>query len=224
MLQDLITSQMYKMKSKNLLRLGFSFDNPNQEEEYFKVQSLLYSEYHILCGSMLTIMKKFKIPSSRTLDILFRIFDIESKTFSEAQIQGIEAERCKPLHNNFKSKYSSKGSWHKSWNGEEVYLRSSFELDYAIKLDEQKIKYKTECLRIKYFDTIESKYKISIPDFYLVETNTIVEIKSNYTLGIQNMIDRKKSYEELGYKFKLILEKKEVELVDLPGFEPEISD
>jgi len=48
--------------------------------------------------------------------------------------------------------------------------------------------------------------------FYLPDTNTIVEIKSNYTLDEQNMRDKFKAYKEHGYIYKLILNKKELSL------------
>ena len=44
------------------------------------------------------------------------------------------------------------------------------------------------------------------------DLNTIVEIKSNYTLDIQEMKDKVKEYKNLGYNFKLILEHQEVDL------------
>ena len=40
----------------------------------------------------------------------------------------------------------------------------------------------------------------------------IVEIKSLYTLDKQNMIDKKQAYLDLGYKFKLICDHKELEI------------
>ena len=51
--------------------------------------------------------------------------------------------------------------------------------------------------------------RVAIPDFYLPETNTIVEIKSNYFYDEQNMLDKHKEYKRHGYNFKLILEREE---------------
>ena len=69
-----------------------------------------------------------------------------------------------------------------------------------------------ESLRIRYFDTQRGKERFAIPDFYLPETNTIVEIKGSFTLNEQNMKDKFKKYKELGYNVKLILEHKEIDL------------
>ena len=84
-----------------------------------------------------------------------------------------------------------------------------------ILLDKQHIDYEVESLRIEYYDSINKENKIAIPDFYIPSTNTIVEIKSNYTLNVQNMLDKKLAYENAGYKFKLILEHKETNISNI---------
>jgi len=102
-----------------------------------------------------------------------------------------------------------KNVWHTTWNKNKVYLRSSYELDYAKKLDKLKIEYSVEKIRIKYYDSIKKCTKIAIPDFYLPKSNTLVEIKSTYTYNNINMEDKIKAYLKSGYNFKLILDKKE---------------
>lgn len=111
-----------------------------------------------------------------------------------------------------RTNYKFKSGWHTTWNNKKVYLRSSYELDYAKILDSYKIPYEVEAKRIEYFDTIKNENRIALPDFYLPELNTLVEIKSSYTLNLQNMKDKFKKYKELKYKSKLILNKKEVDL------------
>jgi len=91
-----------------------------------------------------------------------------------------------------------------------VYLRSSFEFEFAKELDGQKIEYEVEFKHIKYFDTQLNEYRCAIPDFYIPSTNTIVEIKSTWTLNKQEMIDKFKAYRELGYNCKLICDHKEM--------------
>ena len=102
--------------------------------------------------------------------------------------------------------------YHETWYGEKVYLRSSYEFEYALILDAEKTMYYVEYLRIKYYDTVRQQYRCAVPDFYLPETNEIVEIKSIYTLNIQNMKDRAVSYKKLGYGFRLLLDHKFVDL------------
>ena len=53
---------------------------------------------------------------------------------------------------------------------------------------------------------------MAIPDFYIKDENLIVEIKSQFTLNVQNMKDKAKAYKELGYNFKLILEHQEIDI------------
>ena len=196
-----LQSQFYKRKSPNLIKLGFNFSN-NVEDEFLAIQSMLYTEYHIKCESMLTLMKKFSIPSTRTMDIIFRLFDIESRSLSESITNAISTNRISPPSN----KIAYKHIFHKSWFGETFCLRSSYEHDYARNLDSEKTKYYVEHLRIKYFNSTDQRYRIAIPDFYLPASNTIVEVKSTYWLDELEMRDKQKAYTSLGYKFILNLE------------------
>jgi hypothetical protein len=192
-------SQLYTRKSKNLDKLGFDYSN-DPKTEYLKIQSIIYSLYHIKCESMLTIMKKFNIPSSRTMDIIFNHFDVEPRSLSEAGTNAYNQHRSV-----LPSNYIFKTTYHTTWENKIVYLRSSYELELAKLLDSQKISYDVECLRIKYFDTQEQRYRISVPDFYLPQEHKIIEVKSDYWLNEINMRDKQKSYAELGYKFSLYL-------------------
>ena len=106
-----------------------------------------------------------------------------------------------------------KHGWHTTWNNKKVYYRSQNELDYAIELDNLKIDYEMESLRIKYFDTKLNEYRCAIPDFYIPSKNEIVEIKSSYTLDIQNMKDKFKSYKDFGYNCKCICDYKEIKIL-----------
>ena len=110
-------------------------------------------------------------------------------------------------------KYNS--AWYKTWNNKEVFLRSSYEVDYAKELDKRQIDYEVESLRIKYVNSKDNKEHCAVPDFYLKDSNTIVEIKSDWTLDIQEMKDKVKAYKEQGYNFKLILNHNEVDLFKL---------
>lgn len=200
--QLFIKSQLYTKKSVNLHRLGFDFSK-NHEEEYYRLQNLLNVHYHSENGSMLTIMKKYSIPSTRTMDSVFRIFSIVPRSLSDAQKNSLLTGRSNS-HNHVR--FTSKQQWHKSWDNKSVFLRSSYELNYAKYLDKEKIKYDVESLRISYFDSLQNKYRVAIPDFYLPETNTIVEIKSTYWLNEENMEDRRKEYQRLGFNFQLIVD------------------
>ena len=49
--------------------------------------------------------------------------------------------------------YRFKDEFHITWDNREVYLRSSYETDFANELDSKQIYYEVESLKIKYFDT-----------------------------------------------------------------------
>lgn len=200
LLETFVKSQFYRNKSPNLAKLGFDYTNP-VESEFLKIQCMLYTEYHIKCESMLTLMKKFNIPSSRTMDIVFRLFDIESRSFSDSLLTAVEHSRTVMRSNTV-----FKNIFHTTWFGETFCLRSSYEEDYAKKLDEARTKYFVEHLRIRYYHTLQKRYRIAVPDFYLPETNTIVEVKSLYWLDDEEMRDKKAAYIGLGYKFILNLD------------------
>jgi hypothetical protein len=202
--ETFIKSQLYKKRSPNLVKLGFDFSNQNVHEEYHKIQEMLFTEYHIKHGSMITIMDQFKIPSTRTIDTLFREFEIKSRTLSEATSNAYEQNRVNVPPIKFHN------IWHKTWMGNSVLLRSSYEKQFALLLDEIQEEYHVEAMRIKYFNKREDKFKIAIPDFYLPKENKIVEIKSTYWLD-DSMKDKKEAYESLGYKFSLYLDGKIVD-------------
>lgn len=63
---------------------------------------------------------------------------------------------------------------------------------------------------------MDKKYHFAVPDFYIPSNNMIVEIKSTFTLNVQEMIDKFRSYKDLGYNVKLILDNKEQDLYKMP--------
>lgn len=210
----------HRVKSwwENFIPFGLDISKLGTEEIYNelnKVKNLLYEEYVINKLSPRDIYNKYNcypyIKNSENILHIVKKFGFYHRGYKDAVknafIQGKyeNVERTNQYHSE----------WHTSWNGKEVYLRSSYETDYANDLDKKQIDYDVEYLHIKYFCTKENTYKCAIPDFYLPETNTIVEIKSNWTFTKQEMIDKFKAYKDLGYNTKLILEHKEVDLYSL---------
>jgi len=166
-----------------------------------KTIELLKSEYFINKQSLVTIKEKYNIQFN-TIHNFFKKNGIKLKNNSFANKESILLGRQTP-ENNLKYSISE---IHDTWNGKKVYLRSSYEFDYAKILDDYEIDYEVEFRRIEYYDSVKGENRIAIPDFYLPKLNMIVEIKSNYTLDLQNMKDKFKSYKKLGYKTKLILD------------------
>ena len=207
-----------KIHSKhiNTLIKYFGFDpsknNDNDaENEFNRIRSLLHRLYWIDHYSSSEIANMFNYPNVGNLTgKVFKYLNISSKSNKESIHENLKYNKVK-LCNNHKYKCG----WHTTWNNNKVYLRSSYEFEYAKMLDEQHIDYEVESLRIEYYDNNKKCYRIAIPDFYIPSTNTIVEIKSNYTLDIENMKDKKKSYEQLGYNFKLIVDNKYAPLAQM---------
>lgn len=174
--------------------------------EIKKITNLLYTQYWEEKKSFSDLAKIYNYTGNPgNFTKIFKALNIDRRDQRNAQIESYINNKHKSISAN-----QYKCCWHTTWNNKEVYLRSSYELDYAKELDEQQIDYDVECLRIKYFDTQKREYRCAIPDFYLPETNTIVEIKSDYTLDIQNMKDKFKAYKELGYNTKLICEHQDI--------------
>lgn len=107
-----------------------------------------------------------------------------------------------------------KGIVHRTWFGDDVYLRSSYEKDFAEELDSKKIHYQVEPFQVVYSSSRDGSIHRALPDFYLPETGEIVEIKSYYTLKgkVEEMKDKFREYRNRGYTPKLILEHKEVDI------------
>ncbi len=195
---------------KSLIKY-FNFDEnklgtKDVENEFNRIKNIINDLYWNDNLSSSEISNKFNVKSKHSIiQTVFKFLNIKKRNLSQSTSNAYYTGK---LNNNIHNKYHS--SWHTTWNNKKVYLRSSYELDYAIELDKQKIDYEVESLRIKYFDTQRNEYRCAIPDFYLPETNTIVEIKSNWTLDIQNMKDKFKAYKELGYDCKLICEHKNI--------------
>jgi hypothetical protein len=124
--------------------------------------------------------------------------------------KSFESGRWQPRPPEVKGWSWGHDGWHTTWDGKRFYYRSNYELDYMTQLDEQKVPYEVESLRIKYWNTKEQRFRHAIPDIFIPSTNTIIEIKSKNTLDQQEMEDKKKAYFSLGYSFKLILDRREI--------------
>ena len=203
---DVCSSGLVKQRSNNLALLGFDFScygTLGVIEQFEKIKALVYDLYVIQEHSIWSIMKLYKIPSERTFISLFKTFGITARSASESQQVSLLRNRRGLVSNG--NPYYKRG-YHTTWEGKVVYYRSSYELDYCLELDEQRVGYDMEVYRIKYYDTVKDEYHVAVPDFYIASENKIVEVKSYRTYDRQNMIDKRVTYQELGYNFELVLE------------------
>jgi len=176
----------------------------NVHLEYERIKTILLNDYFDLNLSTLEIGKKYNINNSANVNKILKSLGIVCRTLSQSTSLAVTEGRLNGEHNKYHTGY------HTTWSGEIIFYRSGYELEYALHLDANKVEYEVESLRIEYWDTQLNKYRISIPDFYLPETNTIVEIKSSWTYNQQNLKDRLIVYKKMGYDFKLILNKQEM--------------
>ena len=195
-----------------LEKFGFDKSKIGTEEiinEFYRVRDIIEIEYKVNRITEKELKEKYNYKSgSANFHKILHSLNIETLNSSIANKISISLGRLNPGfdHVHFKEYL------HNSWEGNIYHLRSSYEEIYANELDRNKIKYDYENLRIKYWDSQKQEYRSAIPDFYLINENMIVEIKSSYTLDKQNMIDKKKAYLEQGYKFKCICDFKEIEI------------
>lgn len=183
-------------------------------EEFERIKNILIEDYWDNKMSCSDINKKY---SAYITDIMY-VFNIQkrsvSQSVSNAYDQG-KLDKFKLAKNsadnpkiNYHLHYVQ--GWHTTWTGTQVFYRSSYELEYCKELDEKKIEYTMEKIRIFYWDSQLLKQRLAIPDFYIPGENLIVEVKAYYHHDPINIRDRVKSYREHGYNFKYILEHEEV--------------
>ncbi len=196
-----------------LVRLGLDSTKIGTSEifnEYNRIRDILYDLYWIQGLSLIDLKNKFNIGIEHFPINILDFLEIERRTLSESQVNAIKQGKVNNIPQT-----SFKCGKHTTWDNKEVYLRSSYEFDYAEKLDSLKIIYEVESIRLSYFNRSKNREAIAIPDFYIPSTKTIVEIKSDYTLNIDEMIDKFNAYISFGYNPILILEKEEIDLFNI---------
>ncbi len=180
-------------------------------EEYENVILNLNKEYWENKYSLNDICIKYNYPyGPSNLWNILKGFNFNFRNLSKSQINAILTG--KSVRSTI-ALFPYKQGWHITWDNKNVFLRSSYEFDYAKELDNEKISYEVEYFRILYWDSKTKTHRVAIPDFYLIDINIIVEIKSTYTYDEQNMKDKFIEYKKLGYNCKLLLEHEFVEII-----------
>jgi len=175
--------------------------------EYYRIKELLLKEYfdNEMSPKDISIKYNYNKTYENLLHIL-KTFGIKTRNPSESALNSCLQNTNTSVYSN-DTNYSFKHGWHETWDKKLIYYRSSYELEYALELDEKKIIYEVEFFRIKYWDSVKLKYRAAIPDFYIKSDNLIVEIKSKVTFNKQNIIDKFNEYIKIGYNVCLLYEK-----------------
>lgn len=200
-------SQAYQKKSDNLIKVGFDF-NKSLVEEYQRIKSQLFNDYHIEEKSTLEINSKYGFKSSRTGYDILKLFNIEGRNLSESLQLALKngkvfiAETPK-FHQG----------WHIDWQGNSHFLRSQLEFNLAKQLDEEKEIYQTE-VPITYFSSKENKIKTGLPDFYLPNKKKFIETKGAYFLDREDLFDRSKVINEMGCSFTILVGDNKNEIIE----------
>lgn len=196
---------------KHLIRY-FNFNEsklstPEFVDEYLSIYNKFYKEYVVDRLPIKLLVNTYN--GYRYITRIAGFMGIPTRDKSETQkIILLNTGRLNIDSKYYRKRNQFKSEYHNSWDDKIFYLRSSYEIDYASYLDNNKILYEVESKRIEYYDSIKRKVRIAIPDFYLVEENILVEVKSSYTFNKVNMIDKFSKYMELGYKVLLMYEHK----------------
>jgi hypothetical protein len=183
---------------------GFDINKKGTNEfynEFDRIVNMLKEDYFDKELSLTEIANKYKM-NYQTVHMVFKKIGIIARTISEAGY--LAAKNGKGNSDNAVS-YPYKSGYHINWKGKEVHYRSNYEKEYYSILDEKKVNYEIENLRIVYYDTQKKKFRIAIPDIYIKDMNEIIEIKSKWTLDEINMNDKIKAYKTLGYNVKVMI-------------------
>lgn len=195
-------------------RYCISCVNFSKNKDLFKKLNIIETNFQIANTLAISILEKEYFDNKLSTPQLFEKYGLQPIVISKFLYKN--NIKLRNISNSISNSYYTgrkkindcnrfKQGIHVTWDGIKIFYRSSYELDYAIKLDKMKIKYQSESLRIRYWDSQLKKERTAIPDFYLPKDNLIIEIKSNYTYDKINIRDKCKAYKKLGYKFKLEL-------------------
>lgn len=213
--RDLFVCERYRLY-KSLEKFGFNKNIIGTEkiiDEFYRVRDLIEKFYNENSSNNEKLVKEFSYTSGSANFIkLLKSLNIPVRNNSDANIKTWLDGKLNPVVEN-----QYKSGWHTTWDNRKVYLRSSYEFEYARQLDSSKIYYEVESLRIKYYNTNKNSIRCAVPDFIIPNEKKIVEIKSNWTIKgrVQELKDKFKAYKEKGYIPILILEKSEVDIYTL---------
>ena len=197
-----------KQKSANLQKLGFNFNNPNWEEEFFKIRNFLYDLYYKQKLSANEISQKYDLQIN-TPKRLLKLFGFEKfRDISDSLINAIKQGKMDPvssLPNSENNLYNFKTGTYKLKTGEEYFYRSGYELWMMQFLEARDIKFTLNKFHISYISSEDNREHNGYPDFYLPDYNVLIETKGEDTYDEQNLTDRyETAIKKLGIDFIIV--------------------
>ena len=189
---------------KTLRKLGI--ERGTLKTRYQTAVQRICTEYFDEKESLCTLSKKYGLDEL----VFYQILQQDPRgvrSLSESLQTALECDR---LHIQDSPNFIH--GTHTSWEGFNFHYRSSWEEQYMKELDEQKIRYEVEPFYVRYWDSQQQKERLAKPDFYLPDSNEIVELKSTFTYDEQNMKDKFQAYRKKGYTPKLLLNWKFIDL------------
>ena len=120
---------------KSLIKFGFNNDVIGTNDiidEFYRIKNIIENFYNDFSSNNEMLKKIFNYTSGSANFIkLLKSLDIEIKSINESVSQAWLVGRLS--NNNNINNY--KCGWHTTWNNKDVYLRSSYEFDFAKELD-----------------------------------------------------------------------------------------
>ncbi len=155
--------------------------------------------------SLPMIKERVGYPDAGNLRYMMIAVGIQIDTLEDSNKKEIERElsgeaRRKANTRNFKRGFENIGN-------KKFCYRSSYELDMIKILASRNINFEMESKRFYYIYSKTGKKRFAIPDFIFEDQKIIVEVKSNFTLHHEEMVDKFKEYIHQGYKPYLWLDK-----------------
>lgn len=132
-----------------------------------------------------------------------RMKSISNKLWSTDEYRNMKSRQAyEQLDRELKSgtRYSKSQCYTKSGR----LVRSSYEKVVAEYLDDNKIEYSYESLRVPY--NYGDRDRIYIPDFYIPSKNLVIEVKAHYQLKYDIVQVKRSATELLGYNYIFITE------------------
>jgi len=130
------------------------------------------------------------------------------KMWEDSTYRKMQSMKCRKQHDNGLTDIILKNSGRKRYKlileDKTYYMRSTWEIEFAKFLYNNKIEFKYEHMGINYY--YNNKNRIYYPDFYIVNTNILFEVKPKDLIPKTRNVLKRQACLDLGYDFRYITE------------------